>query len=67
MWKSQIIKFRNHQYIHRESLILFNYLRKEKTDTCGEKKSTWYIHEIIQIGLQGSQAWLNHVSICRVC
>lgn len=40
--------------------ILHNYMD-------GWMDRTWYIHEIIQVGLQWSQAWLDHVCIACVC
>lgn len=36
----------------------------------GEKEGwitgTWYIHEIIQVGLERHQAWLDHICIAGV-
>lgn len=40
--------------------VLHNYMD-------GWTEDTWYIHEIIQVGLQWSQAWLDHICIACVC
>lgn len=32
----------------------------------GGMTGTWYIHEIIQVGLERHQAWLDHICIAGV-
>lgn len=34
--------------------------------TSGRVESTWYIHEVLQVGLQGSEARLDYISIAGV-
>lgn len=48
------------------------HMSDEQTDSQKDRhwdvwRGTWYIHEIIQVGLQWSQAWLDYISIACVC